>query len=107
MPSKYGFGNSRKKQSAMPMYGSVQKNPLKKALVGNQDNLPEELKAKIEAAPGKMKGFHKMPDGTMMADSAMKKYDSPNKQAKPDFIDIDGDGDTTESMKSAAKMYKK
>jgi len=88
MPSKYGFGNSRKKQSAMPMYGSVQKNPIKKALVGSQDNLPEELKAKIKAAPGKM-------------------YKSPNKQAKPDFIDIDGDGNTTESMKSAAKMYKK
>ncbi len=87
MPSKYGFGNSRKKQGGMPMYGSVQKNPLKKALVGNQDNLPQELKAKIEAAPGKM-------------------YESPNKQAKPDYIDIDGDGNTTESMKSAAKMYK-
>ena len=34
---------------------------------------------------------------------------SPAKQkstAKPDYIDIDGDGNTTESMKSAAKMYK-
>ena len=27
---------------------------------------------------------------------------SPNKQAKPDFLDLDGDGDKTESMKKAA-----
>ena len=36
----------------------IQKNygaPTKKTLVGNQHNLPEDLKAKIEAAPGKMK----------------------------------------------------
>lgn len=31
------------------------KSPAKKALVGKQKNLPEHLKAKIKAAPGKMK----------------------------------------------------
>jgi len=31
------------------------KSPMEKELIGNQDRLPEELKAKIEAAPGKMK----------------------------------------------------
>ena len=35
------------------MYG---KSPMMKALVGKQGNLPEELKAKIEAAPTKMYG---------------------------------------------------
>ena len=30
MPSKLGFGNTRKKSSAMPMYGKSQKNPVKK-----------------------------------------------------------------------------
>ena len=30
-------------------------SPMDKALVGKQHNLPEHLKAKIEAAPGKMK----------------------------------------------------
>ena len=30
------------------------KSPAKKALVGKQENLPEHLKAKIKAAPGKM-----------------------------------------------------
>jgi len=44
-----GFGNSPAK-----MYGK--KSPAKKELVGDQHNLPEELKAKIEAAPGKMYG---------------------------------------------------
>ena len=28
MPSKLGFGNTRKKSSAMPMYGKSQKNPV-------------------------------------------------------------------------------
>tara|TARA_R100000908_G_C3726435_1_gene127325 strand:+ start:213 stop:563 length:351 start_codon:yes stop_codon:yes gene_type:complete len=31
------------------------KSPMDKELVGNQDRLPEELKAKIEASPEKMK----------------------------------------------------
>ena len=31
------------------------KSPMEKELIGNQDRLPEELKAKIDAAPGKMK----------------------------------------------------
>jgi len=33
-----------------------EETPAKKALVGNQKNLPEHLKAKIDAAPGKMYG---------------------------------------------------
>ena len=60
MPSKNGFGNTRKKSPTM-MYGKG-KNPIM------------------------MKG------------------------AKPDYIDIDKDGNTTESMKDAAsgvKMYDK
>ena len=32
-----------------------EKSPMEKELIGNQDRLPEGLKAKIEAAPGKMK----------------------------------------------------
>ena len=42
----YGHGNQHSKGS-MPMYDS----PAHKALVGDQENLPEELKAKISAAP--------------------------------------------------------
>ena len=33
------------------MYKQSPKSPLMKALVGNQKNLPEALKAKIQAAP--------------------------------------------------------
>jgi hypothetical protein len=32
-----------------------------------------------------------------------REYGSPAKAAKPDYIDIDKDGNTTESMKDAAK----
>ncbi len=31
------------------------------------------------------------------------KHDSPAQQAKPDYIDLDGDGNTSEPMKKAAK----
>jgi len=34
----------------------IKQSPMKKELVGDQNNLPEELKAKIEAAPAKMYG---------------------------------------------------
>ncbi len=43
-----------KKDSPAKAYGH--KSPAKKELIGDQKNLPEELKAKIEAAPGKMYG---------------------------------------------------
>ena len=36
------------------MYKQAPKSPTMKALVGNQKNLPQALKAQIEAAPGKM-----------------------------------------------------
>jgi hypothetical protein len=40
--------------------------------------------------------------------SAMKMgHESPAKAAKPDFLDIDGDGDKKESMKKAAQDKKK
>ena len=45
-------------------YGKSNQSPLNKALVGKQGNLPEHLKAEIEAAPGKM-------------------YDSPTKMKSP------------------------
>ena len=36
------------------------KSPVNKELVGDQDKLPEELKAKIKAAAPQMKGPYKM-----------------------------------------------
>ena len=39
-------------------------------------------------------------------ESAMKMGHSPKKAAKPDFIDIDKDGDTKESMKKASQDMK-
>ncbi len=42
--------NFKKNKSAFMMKG---KSPLMKALIGKQENLPEELKAKILASPAK------------------------------------------------------
>ena len=43
------------KMRGSEFYGHGNQSPAKKTLVGNQHNLPEDLKAKIEAAPGKTK----------------------------------------------------
>ena len=54
----------KKNKSAFMMKG---KSPMMKALVGNQGNLPEELKAKILASP-------KSPAKMYGKKSAMKNY---------------------------------
>ena len=46
--SALGYGNQHSKGRAV---GKMYNAPNKKALVGDQDNLPEHLQAKIEAAP--------------------------------------------------------
>ncbi len=56
------------KHSGFKMYG---KSPMMKALIGKQGNLPEELKAKILASPGKMKHGSPM---DMYGKSPVKKY---------------------------------
>jgi len=53
--------------------------------IGNEDNAQEIPK-----------GYHKMPDGTVMKDSEHK-----IKEVKPDFLDLDKDGNKTEPMKKA------
>tara|TARA_R100001460_G_scaffold22211_2_gene45145 strand:+ start:1978 stop:2910 length:933 start_codon:yes stop_codon:yes gene_type:complete len=60
MKMKMESAAKMKKDAATKM----KKSPLEKELVGKQHNLPEELKAKIEAAPSKMKSATKMkPEG--------------------------------------------
>jgi hypothetical protein len=53
------------------------KSPIKKALVGDQDKLPQELKEKILAAPED--------SPVKMYDSPVKMYDSPVKYSEPGF----------------------
>ena len=91
------------------------KSPMMKALVGNQKNLNEGLKAAIKAAPGKI--MEKTPMNMKM-ESAIKigmakkpapmkiKKPAPMKVAKPDFPDVDGDGDRKESISKASRDAK-
>ena len=66
---------------AFNMYG---KSPMMKALIGKQENLPEELKAKILASPAKMsvkspkKNYMKM-DKYSKSGDAVQFGDSPKK----------------------------
>lgn len=64
---KESMAKLKEKASAMKM----KKSPMEKELVGKQHNLPEELKAKIEAAPSKMRNRK----GAMDTESPMKKDD--------------------------------
>jgi len=61
---------------AFKMYG---KSPMMKKLVGKQNNLPQELKDKIEASPAEMK---KDPAMKMAKDPAMKMKKAPMKMKK-------------------------
>ena len=44
--------------------------------------------------------------GSVFSFLRLPKYSAPAKAAKPDYIDIDGDGDKKESMKKAAQEKK-
>ena len=55
---------------AFKMYG---KSPMMKALIGKQENLPEELKAKILASPDKMYGESPMKEVPSAAVEAAKR----------------------------------
>ena len=61
--SSHGSALKMKKESMAKMakkdsMAKMAKNsPMDKALVGKQENLPEDLKAKIEASPAKQKAY--------------------------------------------------
>ena len=52
MPSKYGFGNTRKK-SPMPMYGKSQKNPVKLTEGAKDEIMASDANPNFKAAISK------------------------------------------------------
>ena len=87
----------KKNKSAFMMKG---KSPMMKALIGKQKNLPEELKAKIEAAPTKMYGDKK--------NSMLKKYKSDAQRKAVHASKAEkGSAAKMYGKKSAMKNYKK
>ena len=78
MPSKYGFGNTRKKSpygmKNKPAYAMHMKNPVK--MTAKQEaNLPPELKAEISKAEGSPMDMYSKPH-KMHSEKPMKKYAS-------------------------------
>ena len=72
----------------------------------------DDHKPKKKGSPAKNMDHDKMEgkekhDHMMVHHPAKPPKGSPAKAAKPDYIDIDGDGDKNESMKEAAKDKKK
>ena len=82
-----------KAESAMKM----KKSPMEKELVGNQHRLPEELKAKIEAAPSKMRSRK----GAMETEAPLKMKKSPMK------ADNDGSGKKKPQKATSDQMIKR
>jgi hypothetical protein len=103
MKMKMEAAAKMKAESAMKM-----KSPMEKELVGKQHNLPEELKAKIEAAPSKMRSRK----GAMDTESPMKLTPEKSalkktyKQAFDDMEDYtDSKGKKFKKNKRSGKMY--
>tara|TARA_Y100000401_G_scaffold114370_1_gene116329 strand:- start:543 stop:1004 length:462 start_codon:yes stop_codon:yes gene_type:complete len=63
---------------------------------------PMDMKTSMKMKEAAMKMGHKSPSKMGHKSPSKMGHKSPVKAAKPDFPDIDGDGNTTESMKQAA-----
>jgi hypothetical protein len=94
----YGKGPEMKKHGKGPHMESAKQerknlmddNPVARTAAGNRPWIAKHYKSGMNYG------------------SAMKmEHESPAKAAKPDFLDIDGDGDKKESMKKAAADKKK
>jgi ribosomal protein L25 (general stress protein Ctc) len=85
-----------KKKSPMNMYGK--KSPLEKELVGKQNNLPPELKAKIEASPAKMYGKKESP----MSMSRELSYGGPVIDQEPKALSHMGASKVLKHMKGSS-----
>mgnify|MGYP003680476747 CR=1 FL=1 len=94
--SALGYGNqhSSSKKAMAKMYDA----PTKKALVGNQANLPEHLQAKIAAAPGQYASPAK--------DKGDHKHDASGKNVKPKVTKTyNKDGGYTKSDGKTSTTY--
>jgi len=73
-----------KKEAAMKM-----KSPMEKKLVGDQNNLPEELKAKIEASPAKQEGPTPEKNPDLMKGEMEGTYVYEGKDIRERIIDLE------------------
>ena len=113
MPSKYGFGNTRKKspyKMGKAHYGQDQKNPIK--LVGDQHKIDKNKDGKISKvdfdmmnSPAKMYGKKKSP---MEAKTSMiDKIKSFGKAMKENIGKVHGHGGSDTLTHNTIRSYKK
>jgi len=101
-------------QRPTKMYGGGMAMPRKPMMMGGlaqQNRTQGSATPKTQDAMGMMTQQKKFDMGYNLG-GAIKKFEGRQKKAlggksaKPDFLDLDGDGNTTESMKQAAKQKK-
>ena len=105
------YNNGQRKSN---MYGGGMAMPRKPMMLGGlaeKNKGKGEMSAKTSDAMGMMTDQKKFGMGYNLG-GAIKKFEGRQKKAlgggsaKPDFLDLDGDGDKTESMRQAAKQKK-
>jgi len=101
-------------QRPQKMYGGGMTMPRKPMMMGGlaeKNRTQGSATPKTQDAMGMMTQQKKFDMGYNLGGS-IKKFEGRQKKAlggksaKPDFLDLDGDGNTTESMKQAAKQKK-
>ena len=105
------YGNGQRPQK---MYGGGMTMPRKPMMYGGlaQQNRTMTTGMASKENPMGTMTEKKRYDMGMNLGGAIKKFEGRQKKAlggktaKPDFLDLDGDGNTTESMKQAAKQKK-
>ena len=105
------YNNGQRKSN---MYGGGMAMPRKPMMLGGlaeKNKGKGEMSAKTSDAMGMMTDQKKFGIGYNLG-GAIKKFEGRQKKAlgggsaKPDFLDLDGDGNKTESMRQAAKQKK-
>ena len=103
------YGNGQRPQK---MYGGGMATPRKPMMIGGlaQQNRKEQTPMAKNMGMGmteqKKYGMGMNLGGAIAKFEGRQKKALGGKSAKPDFLDLDGDGNTTESMKQAAKQKK-
>ena len=86
----------------------IDDNPVARTAAGDRPWIAKHYKSGMNyGSPMKDKHSAMNMDSPMKDKHSAMKMDSPMKAAKPDFPDIDGDGNRKESMKKAAADKKK
>ena len=98
-PAYQNFKKGMKKKDGTPMYKAADH-------MKEEEAIDEKMNAGLQAYIDKKKGKKENGDKEENGNGKNGKNGKASKGSKPDFLDLDGDGNKTEPMKSASKSKK-